>query len=48
MDKKKQLAIAEKVQKRIQRQLSDFHFIAKRDEIDKEFNEPKVIRKDRY
>jgi hypothetical protein len=48
MDKKEQLAIAERVQKRIQRQLSDFHFISKRDEINKEFSEPKVIREDRY
>ena len=48
MDKKEQLAIAEKVQKRIQKQLPEFNFIVKRDEIDNDFNETKVIRKDRY
>jgi hypothetical protein len=36
MDEKERLAIADRVQKRIQRQHPDFPFICKRDEIEKE------------
>jgi hypothetical protein len=37
MGKKEMLAIADRVQKRIQGQRPEFRFIAKRDEIEKEF-----------
>ena len=37
MGNKEMLALAERVQKRIQKQLPDFRFITKRDEIEKEF-----------
>ena len=39
MDEKECLTIAHRVQQRIQRQLPEFRFIAKRDEIEKEFKE---------
>jgi len=42
------LALAERVQKRIQKQLPDFRFITKRDEIEKEFKVWEKITDDRY
>jgi len=39
MDEKESLAIAHRVQQRLQRQLPEFRFIAKRDEIEKQFKE---------
>jgi hypothetical protein len=45
MNNKARLALAERVQKRIQQQLPHYQFIRKRDEIEKEFNNKKVVRK---
>jgi hypothetical protein len=48
MDNKEMIALAERVQKRIQRQLLGFRFIAKRDEIEKEFKKWEKINEDIY
>ena len=46
MSNKTRFALADRVQKRIQKQqLPHFQIIRKRDEIEKEFNDKKVVRK---
>jgi len=45
MNNNERLALANRVQKRIQKQLPHYRFISKRDEIEKEFNNKRVVRK---
>lgn len=45
MNNNERLALANRVQKRIQKQLPHYQFISKRDEIEKEFNNKRVVRK---
>jgi len=46
MDDNERLAISDRVQKRIQRQLPEFRFIYRRDEIEKRFKKSKKIKED--
>ena len=46
MDDNKRLAISDRVQKRIQRQLPEFRFIYRKDEIEKRFKKSEKIRED--
>ena len=48
MAKKEMHEIVNRVQKRIQRQLSEFRFIARRDEIENEFQQSEKIRADKF
>lgn len=48
MDKKEMIALAERIQRRIQKQLPDFRFITKTDEIEKEFKEWEKLNDDKY
>ena len=45
MRNKARVALADRVQKRIQKQLPHYQIIRKRDEIEKGFNNKKVVRK---
>ena len=42
------LEIANRVQKRIQRQLSEFRFIAQRNEIENDFQQSEKIRAEKF
>ena len=46
MDDNERLAISDRVQKRIQRQLPEFRFIYRKDEIEKRFKNSEKIRED--
>jgi len=46
MDDNERLAISDRVQKRIQRQLPEFRFIYRRDEIEKRFKKSEKIKED--